>query len=116
MIEFVKTNCMACEIMAPVIDNLRRHYARSLTVQQVDVLVDAQMGSDYSVIFLPTQVYLDGAGRELYRHVGIATEDGIVANWRQLGYNLHPMPTHEPAGLGSLVFYPPARANSSMAE
>jgi len=74
--------------MAPVLDELRREYAGVMDVVFIDVWKDPEAGTPYGVELIPTQIFFDGAGRELYRHQGFFAKDDILAMWKQLGYDV----------------------------
>ena len=38
--------------------------------------------------FIPTQIFLDASGKELFRHVGFFSKDDILAKWKELGVDL----------------------------
>ena len=40
----------------------------------------------YGVKHIPTQIYFDETGRELFRHEGFYSRDDILGKWRELGY------------------------------
>ena len=35
---------------------------------------------------IPTQIFYDGAGKELARHSGFIGKEDILSQWRKLGY------------------------------
>jgi thioredoxin 1 len=37
---------------------------------------------------IPTQIFYDAAGRELFRHEGFFGKDDILAKWKELGVSL----------------------------
>jgi thioredoxin 1 len=39
---------------------------------------------------IPTQVFLDASGKELFRHAGVLGKADIVAKWKELGVDLGP--------------------------
>jgi len=80
--------CVPCRLMAPVLDELRREYAGVMDVVFIDVWKDPEAGTPYGVELIPTQIFFDGAGRELYRHQGFFAKDDILAMWKQLGYDV----------------------------
>lgn len=54
----------------------------------VDVWQNPDAATAYAVEAIPTQIFLDGTGRELYRHQGFMAKPDILAMWKQLGYDL----------------------------
>lgn len=82
--------CVPCKLMAPILDELRQEYAGRLEVVFVDVWKDPDAGRSYGVYSIPTQIFYDPAGRELFRHAGYLSKEEILATWRKLGIDLEP--------------------------
>lgn len=38
---------------------------------------------------IPTQIFFDAQGNELYRHVGFIGKEDILAKWKELGVDLN---------------------------
>jgi len=75
-------------MMQPVMDELRKEYPDTLTVVFYDVWKDPTMAEKYGVQTIPTQILLDGDGKEIFRHVGFWPKDELVAKYQELGINL----------------------------
>lgn len=74
--------------MAPILEELRTEHAGRLEVIFVDVWKDPGAGEPYGIRIIPTQIFYDAAGRELWRHEGFLSKREILGNWRRLGYDL----------------------------
>ena len=86
LVDLGAQQCIPCRLMAPILDDLRQEYAGALDVVFIDVWKDPDAGTPYQVEAIPTQIFLDGAGRELYRHQGFFAKEDILATWKRLGY------------------------------
>lgn len=84
--------CVPCKAMAPILERLAEDYQGRLEVVFLDVWVDPRAGEDHRVRMIPTQIFHDGQGRELFRHEGFFSREEILATWRRLGYDLGPEP------------------------
>jgi len=40
------------------------------------------------VEMIPTQIFLDASGKELFRHTGFFGKEDILAKWKELGVDL----------------------------
>lgn len=85
MLELGSVGCKPCEEMKPVMERLRTTYAGKLEVIFVDVRKNAEAGETYDVFFLPTQVFLDKAGKEFHRHYGFYAYEEIVPALKKAG-------------------------------
>jgi len=75
-------------MMAPILDELKEQYAGRLDVEFVDVWQNPDAARRHGVESIPTQIFFDGAGKELYRHEGFIAKDDILKKWQELGVDL----------------------------
>lgn len=87
-IELGADQCIPCKMMQPIMDELRQEYPDTLKVVFYDVWKDATPAEKYGIRAIPTQVLLDGDGKEIFRHVGFWPKDEIVAKFKELGIEL----------------------------
>jgi thioredoxin 1 len=76
--------CIPCKMMAPVLEELRTEYAGSLEVVFVDVWKKPEEGKKYQVRGIPTQIFYDASGKELYRHAGFISKEDILKKLAEL--------------------------------
>jgi thioredoxin 1 len=82
--------CVPCIMMAPILEELRKEYAGVLIVEFVDVWKNPQAGQQYGVRGIPTQIFYDASGKELKRHLGFISKQGILDEFAKLGIPLKP--------------------------
>lgn len=80
--------CVPCRAMAPILEELRVQKAEQLEVIFVDAWKNPAAGASYGVQIIPTQIFYDREGKELWRHQGFLSKSDILANWKRLGYDL----------------------------
>ena len=80
--------CIPCKMMVPVLEELKKEYAGRLSVEFIDVWVNPDAGKPFGVEIIPTQIFFDADGRELFRHVGFFGKADILAKWKELGVDL----------------------------
>jgi thioredoxin 1 len=71
-----------------VLEQLRAEYAGRLRVEFVNVRENPDEGARYGIKLIPTQVFIDAAGRERFRHEGFLSKEDILAKWKELGVDL----------------------------
>jgi thioredoxin 1 len=49
-------------------------------------------GKPYGIEVIPTQIFYDAEGKELFRHVGFFAKEDILAKWKELGIELGKKP------------------------
>ena len=77
--------CPPCRQMTPILDELRADCADKFQIKYIDVWKYPTEGRKYGVTKIPTQVFYDTQGRELYRHVGFLSKKEILDTWKKLG-------------------------------
>ena len=76
MIEFGAESCRSCVVMGKLLYKIKQEQPNS-NIHFVNIYDDKQAAKEYKIIMMPTQVYLDGNGKEIDRHVGKMTEDKL---------------------------------------
>lgn len=85
MVDVGADQCAACKEMAPILAELRRAYAGRATIEFIDMWKDPGAADPYDVRIMPTQIFYDRAGREVWRHEGFLSKAEIVAKLKELG-------------------------------
>lgn len=80
--------CIPCKMMAPILAELKKTYAGRLEVEFIDVWEDPNAGREYKINMIPTQIFYDASGKELFRHEGFYSREGILGKWKELGVDL----------------------------
>jgi len=85
MVDLGSDKCIPCKEMAPILVELRREYAGKATIDFIDVWKDPKTADPYDVRIIPTQVFFDRRGREVWRHEGFLSKEEIIAQLKELG-------------------------------
>lgn len=85
MIDLGATECIPCKMMAPILEELRIQYAGKADILFIDVWKDPEQAKSYRIQAIPTQIFFDGKGREVFRHVGFMDKTRIVDILSTLG-------------------------------
>lgn len=88
LLEIGSVSCIPCRRMAPILDQLRTEQAGRLEVEFIDIRTNSQAVEAHNIRLIPTQVFLDAAGKELWRHEGFLAKEDILAKWKELGVSL----------------------------
>lgn len=80
--------CVPCKAMAPILEQLRSDYSGRMTVEFIDVWKDEDAGRRHGVKMIPTQIFYDASGKELFRHTGFYGREDILGKWKELGVDL----------------------------
>lgn len=78
--------CVPCRMMAPILEDLKKSLEGRLEVQFIDVWERREAAASYGVRVIPTQIFYDRSGKELWRHEGFFSKEDILAKWKELGF------------------------------
>ena len=84
LLELGSHSCVPCKKMMPILAELSAEQT-AFTVSFVDVWVAEGKSEQYGIKSIPTQVFFDKDGAELFRHVGFYPKEDILAKWNELG-------------------------------
>lgn len=85
LVDLEADKCIPCKMMAPVLKELTKEYAGRMTVEFIDVWKNPDAGKAHKINLIPTQIFFDAAGKELFRHEGFFSKKDILAKWKELG-------------------------------
>ncbi len=83
--------CIPCKLMAPTLEELKTEQAGKLDVEFVDVWqkANAKRALEHGIKAIPTQIFFDADGKEVWRHEGFISKHGILLKWKELGVDLN---------------------------
>lgn len=85
MVDLGAHKCIPCKMMAPILEKLGKEYKGKASIVFIDVWQDRSQAGRFGVRAIPTQVFFDKSGKEVYRHVGFMAEDAIVKQLEKMG-------------------------------
>jgi thiol-disulfide isomerase/thioredoxin len=85
LVDFGSTGCRPCEMLAPILDDLRKTYTGKCSVLLVQVREQQMLAARYGIETIPVQVFFDRDGNEVFRHVGFFPKDQILARLASIG-------------------------------
>lgn len=77
-IELGADKCIPCKAMQPVMREIAQEYKGTIQVVFYDVWKTPKYAKDYGIQMIPTQVFIDKNGEEIFRHVGFYAKKEIV--------------------------------------
>jgi thioredoxin 1 len=92
LVDLGADKCIPCKMMAPILKELKQEYDGRMEVQFIDVWKTPDAGKAYHINLIPTQIFFDAVGKELFRHEGFFSKADILAKWKQLGIDLKTKP------------------------
>ena len=77
--------CIPCKMMAPVLEELKKEYQGRLDVIFIDVWEKPDEAKKYKINIIPTQIFFDASGREVFRNSGFLSKEAIAERLSQMG-------------------------------
>ncbi|MEI6127931.1 MAG: thioredoxin family protein [Pseudomonadota bacterium] len=87
-VELGSKSCIPCRLMQPVMRAVENKFGSQLKVVFYDVSSDEhrRYADLYSIRLIPTQVFLNNAGKEFFRHEGFFSEAEITKLLKSKGF------------------------------
>jgi thioredoxin 1 len=79
--------CIPCRQMQPIMKEIAAEYAGKVQVIFYDVWKNPEPGRQYGIQLIPTQVFLDKTGKELFRHTGLFPKNELIEFLKKQGVN-----------------------------
>ena len=70
--------CVPCKMMAPVMEKMEKKYEGRAAIVFIDVWQHPGETEKYGIRAIPTQIFYDHTGKEVFRHEGFYREKNIV--------------------------------------
>jgi thioredoxin 1 len=77
LVDLGADKCIPCKKMAPILEEMKADYAGIVDVVFIDVWKDREAGKPYKIRAIPTQVFFDSTGTEVFRHLGFFSREEI---------------------------------------
>ncbi len=77
-LELGSDRCIPCRQMRPIMKEIAASYPEDVLVVFYDVWEDPAPTRKYKVQLIPTQIFLDGQGKEFFRHMGLFAKEEIL--------------------------------------
>ena len=85
MVDLGADSCIPCKMMMPIITKLEKAYQGKAAIVFIDVWKDKEPAKRFGIRAIPTQIFFDKNGKEVYRHTGFMGEADIVSQLKKMG-------------------------------
>jgi len=77
MLDLGANECMPCKMMVPVMEKVKKKYKGKAAIVFIDVWKDKAPAKRFGIRAIPTQIFFNAEGKEVYRHEGFMSEADI---------------------------------------
>ncbi len=85
LVDLGKGTCIPCKKMKPILEELTREYEGRAIVKVIDLRYDRGAGQRFGIRLIPTQIFYDADGNEVYRHEGFMDKQSIINRFTEMG-------------------------------
>lgn len=85
MIDLGAKKCIPCKMMAPILVKLEKAYEGKANIVFIDVRKHQDQAKRFGIRAIPTQIFFDKSGKEVFRHLGFYDEQSIVSQLTKMG-------------------------------
>lgn len=86
MWDYGSENCIPCKTMKQILDPMMVDYKGKVDIRIVLVNDEKELTRQARIQIIPTQIFYDPDGKELFRHVGVYPRDSIVGKFKEFGW------------------------------
>ncbi len=85
VVDFGSNSCIPCRQLRPVLQKVRKDQEGKLEVLIIEIDKNQQLAAEYQIQVMPTVVFIDKAGKEVFRHQGFMSEEKIKEQLAKMG-------------------------------
>ena len=85
MVDLGAKKCVPCKMMAPILVKLEKAYLGKASIVFIDVWKNKAQAKRFGIRGIPTQIFFDQDGKEIFRHTGFYDEKSIVSQLTKMG-------------------------------
>jgi thioredoxin 1 len=85
LVDLGRNTCIPCKMMAPILEEIKREFEGTVVVEIVDLREDEGAAAEYGIRLIPTQIFFDARGEEVWRHEGFLPKAAIVDKFTEMG-------------------------------
>ena len=84
--EFARPLCPICKKMEAILLEVKAQYRDQVDVRIFYMETDAHIFRSFRVTIVPSQVFLDPSGKEVFRHEGVFPKEKLLKKLRELRF------------------------------
>jgi|GEM_PF-3215137 len=88
IVKLGRDNCIPCIEMNKILDEVRAIVGDKAIVKIIDIQLEPGAPDQYGIRVIPTEIFFDGDGKEIYRVEGVIQKDEVLSWLRKGGGEL----------------------------
>ena len=86
IIEFARPLCPICKQMEEILLEVKARYRDQVEIRFAYIEPDEYLFKKFHIFIVPTQVFLDASGKEVYRHEGLISKEDVLKKISELRF------------------------------
>jgi len=78
VVDLGSDSCVPCKMMKPILEELKDEYRGKANILVIDIYKYRNIASEYGVRAIPTQIFFNENGKEVWRHEGFISKEEIM--------------------------------------
>jgi thioredoxin 1 len=85
LVDFGANNCVPCRQIRPILKEIAKEQSGKAEILVIDVYKYKSLAAEHKIQVVPTLIFFDKTGKEVYRHMGAWDRDSIVKKLAEIG-------------------------------
>ncbi len=85
LVDFGSNSCIPCRQLRPILQEIRKEQAGKLEVLVIDVYKNQNLSGEYRIQVIPTLVFFDSTGKEMFRQQGFMPKATLMEQLKKIG-------------------------------
>ncbi len=85
LVDFGSNTCAPCRQIRPILKEMEKEYSGKAHILIIDVYKEKDLAQQFKVQMIPTLVFFDKAGKEVFRHMGAWDKASIAGKLKEAG-------------------------------
>lgn len=85
LVDFGSNKCIPCRQLRPILKEVEKELAGEAHVLIIDVYNFGKLAREHRVQLIPTLIFFDSSGMEIFRRMGVWDKDSIVKKLKEGG-------------------------------
>ncbi len=85
LVDFGSNKCIPCRQLRPILQEVEKEFSGKAHVLVIDVFNFGKLAREYRVQLIPTLIFFDSSGKEIYRRLGVWDKKSIIDKLKLAG-------------------------------
>lgn len=85
LVDFGANSCLPCRQIRPILKELKEEFKGQANILIIDVYKFKELAREYKVQLIPTLIFFDKEGQEVFRHLGAWDKESIKNKLKEIG-------------------------------